>query len=93
MPVRLTTKKEKSMDLKHAIWQFVLREQAKQVRNTTLVHVGSEVVWLDKSGRLVLAVIVEIHPDQTRARIRVGEEEVWVGADEITTPRRTHHGK
>lgn len=74
--------------LRQAIWQYVLREGLKQNKGTTLVHAGDEVLWLDKSSRLVKAVIVEIHPDQTRARIRVGAEDVWVGADEITSPRR-----
>jgi hypothetical protein len=75
------------MSIKHAVWRYVLREGLKQETGTTLVRVGDEVLWLNNDARLVRAVIVEIDPSESKARIRAEGQEVWVGADEITAPK------
>jgi len=74
--------------IRHAVWRYVLREELKRGKGTTLVHVGDEVLWLNNDARLVRAVIVEIDAAQSKAKIRVNGQEVWVQADEITAPRR-----
>jgi plastocyanin len=74
--------------IRHAVWRYVLREGLKQETGTTLVRVGDTVTWLNNGARLVWATIVEIDQQQSKARIRAEGQEVWVGADEITSPRR-----
>jgi hypothetical protein len=61
--------------------------EIKGEAGTGLVHVGDKVIWCDKSGHLVRAMIEEIDPQQTKARIRANGRLVWVCADEIRTAK------